>query len=467
LSFIFISHVEEDAAIAEEIAVGLGAAGYDTWYYERDSLPGLSYLSQILEAIRDAVAIVVIISRDSMGSWQVDKEIIEVHESGKPFIPLLKDITHAEFRQRRPEWALAMGASTSTPIPAQGVSVILPRIIKGLARVGVPAEGVADGAIAAGARDLGNVEPVPVMRQTEGTAQPVAGTAPGTIVQPIPVSTPAYSPATPSAAAGPPDAGPPARPQRGGGLLSNPLTWVVGIGALAIVAVIVLVIVVFGGSGGSNNASATSTPLPTAVPTTAGQVLLQDNFNDPNAGTLEKSSGDPANYQRGYVNGQYVIKIINAQWAGKNVASENIGALGTNLADSTMAIDARLGGQTAKRYIVLGCRFKMRNSVDTEYRLVVYPGDGTYTLERFLGTSNITHLLGPAGSPAIHQGNAWNRLVLTCQGSTISASINGTQLPPQSDSTLNNGELWIGIGDDQPAIAEADFDNMVITKPVP
>jgi hypothetical protein len=39
---IFISHVEEDSAVALQIAHGLEAVGYTTWYYERDSVPGLS-----------------------------------------------------------------------------------------------------------------------------------------------------------------------------------------------------------------------------------------------------------------------------------------------------------------------------------------------------------------------------------------------------------------------------------------
>jgi hypothetical protein len=51
---VFISHVEEDYPVAEEIARGLEAEGYTVWYYERDSLPGPSYLDQVLEAIEEA-----------------------------------------------------------------------------------------------------------------------------------------------------------------------------------------------------------------------------------------------------------------------------------------------------------------------------------------------------------------------------------------------------------------------------
>src|SRR5579872_3152550 len=54
MSYVFISHVEEDQDIAYHIAVGLEEAGFKAWYYERDSIPGPSYLTQILDAIQES-----------------------------------------------------------------------------------------------------------------------------------------------------------------------------------------------------------------------------------------------------------------------------------------------------------------------------------------------------------------------------------------------------------------------------
>jgi len=51
MSDVFISHVEEDAEIALEIALGLEEAGYTTWCYEVDSIPGPSYLIQTGQAV--------------------------------------------------------------------------------------------------------------------------------------------------------------------------------------------------------------------------------------------------------------------------------------------------------------------------------------------------------------------------------------------------------------------------------
>jgi hypothetical protein len=136
-NYIFISHVEEDADIASEIAKSLEKAGYKAWYYERDSVGGVSYLLQTMQAIERCQAVILLISPNSLSSNQVTKEVVRTHEAGKPFIPLLHGITHIEFQQRQPEWREAIGSATSISIPKQGVSKILPRVINGLISLGV------------------------------------------------------------------------------------------------------------------------------------------------------------------------------------------------------------------------------------------------------------------------------------------------------------------------------------------
>ncbi len=50
MSRVFVSHVAEDSALAVRLARGLEDAGYATWYYERDSLPGASASTAVLTA---------------------------------------------------------------------------------------------------------------------------------------------------------------------------------------------------------------------------------------------------------------------------------------------------------------------------------------------------------------------------------------------------------------------------------
>ena len=134
---VFISHVEEDYDVASQIANGLEAAGYTTWYYERDSFGGPSYLLQTKKAIESSQAFLVVISPHALSSTQMTKEVIRAHESGKHPIPILYGVTDVEYKNRQPEWQEAMGAATSLYIPKEGVSAIIHRIVGGLKELGI------------------------------------------------------------------------------------------------------------------------------------------------------------------------------------------------------------------------------------------------------------------------------------------------------------------------------------------
>jgi len=139
---VFISHVEEDAALAHELAAALEGAGYAAWYYERDSLPGPSYLEQVVAAVARAQAVVLLISPATLPSFQVERELILAYEAGTPVVPLLWELTHAEMRAGRPAWAMMLGGATSIAIPAQGgVAAILPQLCAGLRHLGVAPSG--------------------------------------------------------------------------------------------------------------------------------------------------------------------------------------------------------------------------------------------------------------------------------------------------------------------------------------
>ena len=137
MSDVFISHVEEDAAIALEIARGLNAAGYTTWCYEEDNEPGASYLKQIAEAIEACQAVVLVISPESLGSDQVTREVELSHDLRKKFVPVLKGVSHVEFQNWHASWRLAIGGSVSIPVPPEGASAIVPPIVRGLQGLGV------------------------------------------------------------------------------------------------------------------------------------------------------------------------------------------------------------------------------------------------------------------------------------------------------------------------------------------
>lgn len=134
---IFIIHAATDWAAALNLARELEAAGYTTWYSERDSLPGGSYSAQGSEEIKHARAVVLLISRRSIDSNEVSAEIFEAYEQEKPFLPILVDLAQGEFQELNPNWRTCLQATATIELPAAGVSAIIDRVISGLNALGI------------------------------------------------------------------------------------------------------------------------------------------------------------------------------------------------------------------------------------------------------------------------------------------------------------------------------------------
>lgn len=137
---IFISYVEEDGAVAHEIAAGLESQGYSSWYYERDCPAGADYFEETYKAISDCEAMVVLISPRSLPSDQVTREIVRAVESSKATLPLLLEISHDDFTRRRPGWKQAMAAANAMRIPPDRVPTIIPALVAGLSAKGIQAD---------------------------------------------------------------------------------------------------------------------------------------------------------------------------------------------------------------------------------------------------------------------------------------------------------------------------------------
>ena len=121
-----------------------------------------------------------------------------------------------------------------------------------------------------------------------------------------------------------------------------------------------------------------------------------------------------------------------------------------------MAVEARLAGDAAGRIISVGCRANLAGS----YELIVDPTNGTFALQR--SGSRFMSLTGTRPSNAIARGTATNRIELSCAGSTITASINGTQVASIQGTTHKSGSLWIGAG--STTTVEARLDSLIIFK---
>jgi hypothetical protein len=130
MSDVFISHVEEDRELAVEIASALEAAGFSTWYYERDSLPGPTYLDQVADALKLTRTVLVLFSKAALQSPHIRNEVTSAYEFDKRFLPVLVNLLHEEF-QNNQLLKQAIGAATTISISEESLSDNLPRIVAG------------------------------------------------------------------------------------------------------------------------------------------------------------------------------------------------------------------------------------------------------------------------------------------------------------------------------------------------
>jgi len=134
---IFISHVIDDAPLMQEIAEGLEAAGYTAWYFERDVLPGTSYLIQITRAIECCDALILLVTPKALESDQVTKEVVGAFERRVPFFPVLVEVTPSELKEHQPEWRHALGGTAMFTVGPEGLPHAVSRVVEGLRAMGI------------------------------------------------------------------------------------------------------------------------------------------------------------------------------------------------------------------------------------------------------------------------------------------------------------------------------------------
>lgn len=127
---VFISHVEEDADTAHELARALEARGISTWH----PAPGQT----APDTLEHAKAVVVLASPAALGSTRMRDEVVHAYAAGRPMVPVLIGLDHAEMTARQPEWRAALGAATSIEVPPEGLAAILPRLLSGVAALTAP-----------------------------------------------------------------------------------------------------------------------------------------------------------------------------------------------------------------------------------------------------------------------------------------------------------------------------------------
>ena len=72
---VFLSYSTKDAAITEKICATIESRGVRCWMAPRDVQPGTSYAQSIIEAINSSPVMVVVLSKNSDQSEQVQREV--------------------------------------------------------------------------------------------------------------------------------------------------------------------------------------------------------------------------------------------------------------------------------------------------------------------------------------------------------------------------------------------------------
>jgi hypothetical protein len=129
---VFISHADEDSETAARVAEILEEHGYSTWYYERDTLPGISYVTQSADGIGRSDAFLVLVSSHALASHDVAQEVEQAGAQARRFLPILAGVSAAQAQRRRPEWRSVLEAAAPVELQEKDVRPMVERLMKSL-----------------------------------------------------------------------------------------------------------------------------------------------------------------------------------------------------------------------------------------------------------------------------------------------------------------------------------------------
>ncbi len=101
---VFISYSRRESPFVDVFVDALAAEGLDAWVDYRCLVPGKPWLNQILEGIRQAEVFLLIVSKDSLASPNVELEYKHALESGKRIVLILFESVELPVSLQSREW---------------------------------------------------------------------------------------------------------------------------------------------------------------------------------------------------------------------------------------------------------------------------------------------------------------------------------------------------------------------------
>ncbi len=191
---------------------------------------------------------------------------------------------------------------------------------------------------------------------------------------------------------------------------------------------------------------------PLSEPTAASLApAFSDAFDDPTSGW---ERGEWEDGSVGIEDGAYVVRATTSgvpMW----------GVAGQAFDDLTIEVTAEqvAAGPESNNEYGVGCRIQADSS---GYYLLI-SGDGYATIRRVTEEEWVS-LIPWTLSSAIIQGNAANRLRVTCRGPRLVLSVNGIQVAEAFDDRFTSGDIALEAASYEQAAAEIHFDELMVTS---
>ena len=192
---------------------------------------------------------------------------------------------------------------------------------------------------------------------------------------------------------------------------------------------------------------------PTSVEPVPGDLLYEEDFQDPASGWTTSSDEDTS---AGYTDGQYRIAIYRQDYMAWGNPEP-----GLELASFAFAIEVDVRQVDGPLDNNFGLVFRLQEEVEDFYWFQI-SGDGYYSVD--LNKEDEWSTLVPwAESDAVNQGlGATNHLRVTCSGDQCSFYVNGTHLVDMADDALSSGSIGLAAGAfDEPGVT-VHFDNLKV-----
>lgn len=140
MGHVVITYEEQDFSAARELARELEIAGYGTWYRWRDGCVGPSFIGQCELRIREAGALVAVISQSLdapvTSSW-LASDIETAGECGTKVVTVMRGIARHEIIRRRPEWTDVVRSDDIVRLGSESVRAMIEDLMDALTRLGV------------------------------------------------------------------------------------------------------------------------------------------------------------------------------------------------------------------------------------------------------------------------------------------------------------------------------------------